>query len=150
MTTRPEIRVTDATAAALPFLAELEALCFSRPAPLEVLRGQLGSDRHLLLAAWADDALAGYAGLMHVLDEGYIMNVAVAPACRRLGVGTVLLDALKARARDLALSFLTLEVRVSNAAARALYESCGFVEVGRRPDYYEKPVEDALLLTTFL
>ena len=62
-------------------------------------------------------------------------------------VGDALLDALEARAREKNLAFLTLEVREGNAPARALYGKHGFRDVGRRKNYYEKPREDAILMT---
>ena len=91
--------------------------------------------------------MAGYAGLMHVLDEGYINNVAVDPALRRRGTADALLDELERRCRALCLSFATLEVRAGNAPAIALYEKHGYRSVGLRRRYYEKPVEDAVIMT---
>ena len=87
---------------------------------------------------------------MHVLDEGYISNVAVSAGYRRQSVGDRLIDALVARGRDLRLSFLTLEVRRSNDPATALYAKHGFVPVGVRKNYYVKPKEDAILMTLYL
>ena len=81
-----------------------------------------------------------------ILDEGYIDNVAVRPSCRRMGLGDRLLDVF-IRFGQANLAFLTLEVRPSNTPAVALYEKNGFKEVGRRPNYYDDPKEDALLLT---
>ena len=91
----------------------------------------------------------GYANFLHVLDEGDIGNVAVAPEFRRQGVADALLEALCARAAALDLAFLTLEVRASNAPAIALYRKHGFQAVGQRRNYYQKPDEDALLMTWF-
>lgn len=93
-----------------------------------------------------DGTVLGYAGLQAVLDEGYINNVAVAPAYRRRGVAGALIAAL-VRFGEAKLSFLTLEVRASNAPAIALYEKYGFTQAGRRKNYYDDPREDALLLT---
>ena len=93
--------------------------------------------------------MLGYVGMMFVLDEGYIANVAVAPPARRRGVGRALIASLLARADQMQLAFVTLEVRPSNHAAIALYEGFGFEVVGRRKNYYDKPSEDALLMTKF-
>ena len=103
-----------------------------------------------MLAALEGDAVLGYIGLMHILDEGYISNIAVSEIHRGKGVACALVNAMKVRGAELGLSFLTLEVRTSNRAARALYTKHGFTEVGRRKGYYEKPAEDALLMTLFL
>ena len=82
--------------------------------------------------------------------EGSLDNIAVAPEHRRRGVAEALLSALEAMGRARALSFITLEVRASNQAAVALYEKHGFARVGRRTNYYEKPREDAILMTLVL
>ena len=95
------------------------------------------------------ETVLGYANFLHVLDEGDIGNVAVAPEFRRQGVADALLEALCARAAALNLAFLTLEVRASNAPAIALYRKHGFQAVGQRRNYYQKPDEDALLMTWF-
>ena len=93
------------------------------------------------------DKVIGYAGLLVVADEGYINNVAVFPEYRRQGVAAKLLAVFENFARGNHLAFLTLEVRPSNAAAIALYESFGFRQAGRRKNYYDLPKEDALILT---
>ena len=115
-----------------------------------MLRMQLQPDSHVFLTAEADGAVVGYVGMLYVLDEGYISNVAVRPDHRRRGVAEALLAALEARGRALMLSFLTLEVRERNAAAIALYEKRGYRITGRRKNYYEKPTEDALIMTLTL
>ena len=99
-----------------------------------------------IVAEGEDGSVLGYAGLHVILDEGYIDNVAVRPSCRRMGLGDKLLDVF-IRFGQANLAFLTLEVRPSNTPAVALYEKNGFKEVGRRPNYYDDPKEDALLLT---
>lgn len=138
--------IRDAGEGDLPRILEIEAACFSVPWTEQMLRSQL-TPGHLFLAAEAGNWLVGYVGLTYVLDEGYISNVAVSPRARRHGVATALLAELERRARQAELRFLTLEVRESNAAAIALYAGRGYVEAGRRRGYYEKPREDALLMT---
>ena len=134
----------------LPQIAEIERECFSLPWTEGLLRSQLDEERHVFLAASEGRTVLGYVGLAHVLDEGYISNVAVAPAYRRRGVAGALIAELIRRARELRLAFLTLEVREGNAPAVALYAKHRFRVVGRRRGYYEKPREDALLMTLFL
>jgi ribosomal-protein-alanine N-acetyltransferase len=82
-----------------------------------------------------------------VLDEGYLANGAVARAYRRRGVAAALLREMRRRAMARGISFLTLEVRASNAPAIALYAGQGYVQVGRRKNYYANPREDAILMT---
>jgi len=74
------------------------------------------------------------------------MNLAVQPEYRRQGIGEKLVSALIAALAQQNVHSLTLEVRVSNAPATSLYEKLGFVQVGRRPNYYKNPKEDALIL----
>ena len=92
--------------------------------------------------------LLGYGGLMEVEGEGHILNLAVRADARGQGVGSALLMALFDEALRRGLDRLTLEVRPSNAAARAMYEAAGFSEEGRRPSYYADSGEDALIMWT--
>lgn len=129
-------------------VAELERVCFPDPWSRNMLKEELENDLAAFLVALdGQGAVAGYAGLQVVLDEGYILNVAVRPDCRRQGVAGRLLQVFLDFARGNRLSFLTLEVRASNYAAIALYGSRGFRGVGRRKNYYEHPKEDAVLMT---
>ena len=145
-----DYRIVNAEKRHLDALVELERQCFSVPWTRAQLEAELPDDHHVFLAAESSDRLLGYVGMMFVLDEGYISNVAVAPDCRRQGIGAALIEALLQRAKDRDLAFVTLEVRASNAPAIALYESFGFAPVGLRKGYYEAPKEDAVLMTKFL
>ena len=132
----------------IPQIEALEKACFSLPWTREQLRASLPDAQHVFLAA-EDEAgeLLGYIGMMHVLDEGYISNVAVSPDRRRQGIGDALTAALIKICEALGLSFVTLEVRAGNKPAIALYEKHGFERVGLRKNYYDHPREDALLMT---
>lgn len=134
-----------ATGADLPDIVELEALCFSLPRS----EGEIARALPHFFVAEEDGAFLGYADARAVLDEGYMGNIAVAPAHRREGVGDALLNALLRWGRENDLRFLTLEVREQNAPARALYASRGFVEVGLQKHYYERPADNAVLMTYF-
>src|SRR3712207_1359794 len=90
--------------------------------------------------------VVGYVVAWFAGGEGEIANVAVAPLARGRGIGGQLLDAAIAAAADHGAEALYLDVRESNARARALYDSRGFVEVGRRRRYYRRPDEDAIVL----
>ena len=146
-----DYRIAPAREELIPQIAALERECFSLPWTEAMLRAQLAPETHLFLAAeTAAGEVLGYVGLLFVLDEGYISNVAVAPEHRRRGIARALLRELVHRAEEQKLAFLTLEVRARNAAAIALYASLGFEPVGRRKNYYEKPTEDAVLMTLWL
>ena len=142
-------RITDAEEWMLPQLEELEKLCFSLPWTIEQLRSQLPDEHHIFLTALEGEHLLGYVGMIYVLDEGYISNVAVAPEARRKGIGDALIEELMRRAELLGLAFVTLEVRQSNAPAASLYEKHGFTTVGKRKNYYDLPREDAVLMTYY-
>ena len=144
-------RIDDVREEQLEQIEEIEKACFSMPWTLEQLKSQLKDSQHEFIASLDDEGrVLGYVGMMYVLDEGYISNVAVAPEARRQGIGRDLIKELMARAAVLGLTFVTLEVRCSNAAAIALYEKQGFVPVGKRKNYYDFPREDAILMTHFL
>jgi ribosomal-protein-alanine N-acetyltransferase len=100
-----------------------------------------------LVAQGEDGTVLGYAGILVVLDEGYITNIAVEPAYRRQGIARELLQVFERFALGNKLAFLTLEVRASNEAARALYTKEGYEEVGCRKNYYDYPKEDAIVMT---
>ncbi len=127
-------------------VAELETLCFSDPWSLRSVESELTNPLSLWLVAMADDQVVGYIGSQTVLDEADIMNVAVHPAYRRTGIAAALLQELQSRLTANAVHSLTLEVRASNDAAICLYHRLGYMQVGRRPNYYRTPKEDALIL----
>jgi ribosomal-protein-alanine N-acetyltransferase len=82
-----------------------------------------------------------------VSGEGDITNVAVLPEYRRLGIGSILIEAVIKKAAELELSLLTLEVRRSNTVAQSLYSKYGFEVIGERKRYYSDNREDALIMT---
>lgn len=131
----------------IPQIVALERECFSAPWSEEMLTEELfNTQASFLVAEDEEGCVLGYAGLHVVLDEGYIDNVAVEPSARRHGVAGALMDVF-CRFGAANLAFLTLEVRASNAPAISLYEKYGFVEAGRRKNYYSDPKEDAIIMT---
>ena len=143
-----DVRICDALSAHVPQIEAIERACFSVPWTAGQIRSQLKDDTHEFLAALDGmGKVLGYVGMMTVLDEGYIANVAVDPAYRRQGIGDRLIERLTEIAAERGLSFMTLEVRAGNRPAIALYEKHGFVPVGLRRNYYTQPREDALLMT---
>ena len=132
----------------VPQVAEIERMCFSDPWSERMLREHLDNQCAAALVALGEDGtVLGYAGLLVVLDEGYITNVAVRPAFRRQGIAADLLAVFDRFARGNHLAFLTLEVRASNEPALALYEKLGYRRMGLRKNYYEHPKEDAVIMT---
>ena len=100
----------------------------------------------MFLVAEADEKIVGYVVALEAADEGEILNLAVAEAGRRRGLGRALVEAIVAALTERGVRQVYLEVRESNAPARALYSGFGFKEVGRRTAYYRRPVEDAMVL----
>ena len=98
------------------------------------------------LVAERNGRVIGYAGAWVILDESHITNIAVAEAERGKGVGRALVEALMRYISNLGAAYATLEVRVSNLRAQRLYESVGFIRVGKRKRYYEDNGEDAWLM----
>lgn len=127
-------------------IAELEKLCFSDPWSENSIASELCNPLSLWLVAEAAGTVVGYVGSQTVMDETDMMNIAVHPDCRRQGVAAALVNALVASLKDAGSHSLTLEVRASNAPARALYDMLGFQQVGLRRNYYHNPKEDALIL----
>jgi len=91
--------------------------------------------------------ILGFAGLWMMAGESHIINLAVRPTHRRMGLGESLLARIVEASIDLNARLITLEVRLSNTAARALYAKHGFVECGRRKAYYLDNREDAVIMT---
>lgn len=141
------LRIVKMQAKHIEDLAEIEKLCFSQPWSYESLAEELSNPLAVFFVAEIDGKTAAYAGLHHIIDEGYVTNIAVHPKFRRRGLATALVRVLDAYAKDNGLSMLSLEVRSSNAAAIGIYRNAGFDEIGVRPGFYENPKEDAIIMT---
>ena len=131
-------------------VAELEKLCFSAPWSYEMLCGEAFGGHGEFLCAFVNGEFAGYAGMIYVLDEGQICNVAVCPLFRRMGVGEALMEAQRKAALKRGLSVMMLEVRASNTPAQRLYEKLGWEKVGVRKNFYSLPREDGVLYNLYL
>jgi ribosomal-protein-alanine N-acetyltransferase len=126
---------------------EIERTSFSMPWSRGAFTYEI--ERNRVARCWVmreHDRVVGYLCLWEVADELHITNVAVHPASRRRGIGRALLAHVLDDAVRRALSMVGLEVRPTNAEARALYESFGFRVVGRRRGYYYDTGEDALIM----
>ena len=135
-TSTPTIRIRAFTADDAPFAATLAARVFSRPWSAAQYVAEAAADDRDYLVAELDGDPVGYAGAWDAPDITHVMTVAVASHARRRGVARRLVTELIERSRARGASAWTLEVRADEPAARRLYDQLGFVEVGRRPDYY--------------
>ena len=127
-------------------VAELEKLCFNDPWSVNSIVYELTNPLSLWLVAEEAGIVVGYVGSQSVMDEADMMNIAVHPEYRRRGIAQELVHRLVTALRQKEVRRLTLEVRASNEPAKALYSGLGFEQVGRRPNYYRNPREDALIL----
>lgn len=139
-----------ATSADLAAVEDIERACFlSDPWPRESFEAFIERSGITFLVADAPGSggtIAGYAVMLQAADEAELLNLAVRAGLRRMGVGRALLERVLDICSAQAVRAVYLEVREANAAARGLYEAHGFSEVGRRRGYYQRPVEDALIL----
>ena len=127
-------------------LTQLEKECFADPWSEKALADELTNPNAVFRVALIDEEVAGYVGMLHVLDEGDICNVAVFDKFRRRGVATALIQHLVDYAVENQLSFITLEVRESNMGAQKFYETMGFETIGIRKNFYDNPKEHAILM----
>lgn len=125
---------------------EIENACFSVPWTETGFFTYLLRDDTLFLVAEEDEKVYGYCGIVMVMDEGDITNVAVDASMRNQGIGKMLLQKLFEETANKGVKKIFLEVRESNTGAIHLYEKMGFVVTGRRKNYYEAPREDAVLM----
>lgn len=128
-------------------VAAIEQSIFSIPWTKQGFLDALNLSNTCYLVAVEKDEICGYCGLYQSFDEADIVNVAVAKSHRRKGIGRKLMEELLFQGRQMGTNRFLLEVRVSNRPAINLYASVGFSIDGIRKGFYEKPKEDAYLLS---
>ena len=141
------VRIVPFSKELAPWVAAIEALCFSEPWSEEAYLEVCDKEDYLYLVA-TDEAghAVGMCGLLIGPFEAEVMNVGVHPDYRGLGIAKALMQALLSAGDKRGVQEYTLEVRAGNAGAIHIYESCGFKGEGIRPGFYSKPVEDALIM----
>lgn len=143
------VRVAPMELADVPAVLDIERRSFSTPWPPEAFHQELTHNRLArYTVARQGGAVVGYAGVWLMVDEAHITTFAVHPDWRRQGVGRRLMQALLIAAREMGAVHMTLEVRVSNDGAQALYQQHGFAIAGRRERYYTDDQEDAYIMST--
>lgn len=132
---------------------DLEGVCgienaiFSLPWSEKSFADACEKEDNIYLVCEYDGVIAGYCGMWTVLGEGNITNMAVAEAYRKKGIARQLMEAVHREARRKDVNTFFLEVRQSNTAAISLYNAMGYTQIGIRKRFYEKPVEDALVMS---
>ena len=146
-----EIRVRRMTADDIGQVLEVERACFSEPWSADAFSATLLLPyAHYYVAEIEGDGgeprIIGECGVRDIVGEGEITNVAVLPQCRGYGIASQMLGILLEESVQNGMTAFTLEVRAGNGPAIALYRKFGFETEGIRAGFYEKPVEDALIM----
>jgi len=145
---QPELVIEPLRRRHLAGIMPIETASYPKPWSIGVFQSEIEmmkrGQRHYLVAREGSEVV-GYGGMMFSLDDAHITNIAVARSHQRRAIGTRLLAELAWAAIEHGSTALTLEVRVSNTTAQALYERFGFESAGIRAKYYEN-VEDAIVM----
>ena len=127
-------------------IVNIERVCFSLPWSKESFENELKNEFAYYQCAEEDGKIAGFMGMWRIIDECHITNVDVLPEYRNQGIAGLLISKMIEICKCSEITTMTLEVRVSNIPAINLYKKFGFFSVGKRPNYYSKPFEDALIM----
>ena len=146
MTQRADLPVELFSAENIHGVAELAKCCFSTPWSEDIYRRELENPQSVGFVCTDGGRVVGMIHCNFVLDELTLNTLCIAPEYRRLGLAKRLWNAVREMMQGVC-TVCYLEVRESNQAARRLYERCGFREVAVRKNYYERPREDAVLMT---
>jgi ribosomal-protein-alanine N-acetyltransferase len=131
-------------------VAKIEVASFSVPWSLNAFTKTVEKENFRYFVAEESGEILGYCGFLFVLDEAEIPNVCVKESARGRGIGKQMMNVLIEESKKLGMAVLYLEVRESNTTARTLYRSLGFEENGIRKNFYEHPVEHAVLMSKTL
>jgi [ribosomal protein S18]-alanine N-acetyltransferase len=143
----PQVLIEPMRRRHLPAVIRIEHRAHPKPWSLGVFTSELAQgDARYYVVVRVDGKVVGYGGLMFVVDEAHVTNLAIAPSMRRHGLGTMLLAHLARCGTDRGCTAMTLEVRVGNVAAQDLYRKFGFEIAGLRRNYYLETGEDALIM----
>ena len=131
-------------------ITEIEAQVYPTPWSARVFLSELAHRKERSYSvARLDSEIVGYSGVMYILEDAHITNIAVDPAYQRHHIGSALMHSLVFEAIDYGSKNLTLEVRVSNQGAQRMYQSFGFMPVGVRKGYYQENNEDAIIMWAY-
>lgn len=143
------IIIREMVGADLSQVMDMERDIFPDPWPTSAFEEQFSSDEWTSIVAIKDNIVIGYACYLVVGDEAHLTNIAVAKTYRRKSVAKRLLEPILEVVKEKGCEFILLEVRPSNEAAIAFYESFDFRELYKRQRYYKSPIEDALVMVRY-
>ncbi len=142
-----EVSIREMMEEDIQYVAKIEMELFSDPWSERSLRESLSQENvKMIVARDASDGVVGYHIFYTSLDEGDVARIAVAPNCRRSGIGNDLLNYIWEYCQEVGIERVLLEVRESNASAIALYQKHGFISLGLRRNYYTKPLEHGVIM----
>ncbi|MGH9290767.1 MAG: ribosomal protein S18-alanine N-acetyltransferase [Acidimicrobiales bacterium] len=142
-----EVRIAPMRRRHLRAVLRIEQQVYPRPWTFGLFLGEISQrTSRVYLVARVGSEVVGYAGMFRAVDDGHITTIAVDPAWQRHGIASRMLLALARAAVERGCANLTLEVRMSNSGAQALYQRFGFVPAGVRKGYYPETGEDALVM----
>ncbi len=145
-----DIRVEAMRKRDLVRISEIEEKVYPTPWSVAVFLSELAHRKERSYSvARLDSQIVGYSGVMYVLEDAHITNIAVDPDFQRHHVGSLLMYSLIFEAIDFGSKNLTLEVRVTNLGAQRMYQSFGFMPVGVRKGYYQENNEDAIIMWAY-
>jgi len=127
-------------------IMQISRQCFSYPWTRKSIENEFDNNPAFYLVAKVNGKAVGFGGFWLIFDEAHITNIAVLPEYRKLGIGSILLKAMFDKAKSKDATSMTLEVRRSNSKALGLYSKFNFVKEGVRPNYYNEPKEDAIIM----
>ena len=144
------INVKPMTLSHIEAVHAIECDSFSDPWPIGDILFEIKHEYSIPLVALIGEEVVGYVTMRHVVNEGHICNLAVQENHRNKGVASALVQCLIKNAENRNMMGITLEVRIGNRAAMALYHKFGFKVEGYRRGYYSYPKEDAAIMWKYL
>ena len=146
----PEYIIRPMTEADTYEVSEIEKQIFSLPWSQKSFADACTNKDNIYLVCVCGRKIAGYCGVWTVLGEGNVTNMAVSLDFRRMGIAKRLMDAIEQYGAGKKIESYFLEVRKSNSAAISLYAKMGYKDIGVRKNFYEKPVEDAVIMSKIM
>jgi len=148
--TADSLNVREMRAGDLESVLAIETVSFSYPWRESDFLYSLEKPGGECLVAESAERLIGYSVGFRVGREYHLADFAITPGFQRRGLGAAFLELLVGRALEQSIGYMSLEVRISNVAAIALYQRGGFRQVAIRGDYYSQPKEDGLVMLKVL